>query len=279
MKKSRIKRFFAGINFTHEDLPYLYFPLLAAIILVLIAWYIWGQSALLWGILILPTYIILATQFHLYRSTRRDLENHQNKIQAFFSLYSILDFKRSLPYMSGWAATPELAIAVLDEIKEHQPDHIVELGSGISTIIASYGLRQNGKGTITSLDHDEAYADKTRRQITKHGLEDFAQIHYTPLVPHRINNNKWGWYDIDNVALPRQIDMLLVDGPPVKTNDKARYPALPLLAKRLSDHAVVILHDVHRPSEQSVLDEWKNEFPQFDMEIKNTEKGIAILKR
>lgn len=279
MKESRIKRFFGNINLSYDDLPYLYFPLLAAIILVLIAWYIWGQNALLWGILILPTYLILATQFHLYRSTRRDLENHQNKIQAFFSLYSMLDFKRSLPYMSGWAATPELAIAVLDEIKEYKPDHILELGSGISTIIASYGLRQNGKGTITSLDHDEAYAEKTRRQIRKHNLEDFAHIHYTPLVPHSINNNKWDWYDINNATLPRQIDMLLVDGPPVKTNAKARYPAMPMLAERLNDHAVVILHDAHRPSEHSILEKWKDEFFEFDVEIINTEKGIAILRR
>lgn len=279
MKKSRIKRFFENINFTYDDLPYLYFPLLGAIILVLIAWYIWGQNALLWGILILPTYLILATQFHLYRSTRRDLENHQNKMQAYLSLYSMLDIKRSLPYMSGWAATPELALRVLDEIKELQPDHIVELGSGISTIIASYGLRQNGKGSITSLDHDEAYAQKTRKQIKKHGLEDIAHIHYAPLGPHIIDNTGWAWYNIDKVPLPQQIDMLLVDGPPVKTSDKARYPALPLLEERLSEHAVVILHDAHRPSEQSILDDWKNEFPGFEVEVENTEKGIAILRR
>ena len=279
MKKNSIQQFFEDINITYDDLPYLYLPLLAVTGLTLAGWVTWGQSAVLWGILILTTYIILATQFHLYRSTQKDLEDNQRKIQAYFSLYSSIDFRGSLPYMTGWAATPELALLVHEEIKENKPGQILELGSGISTIVASYSLQQNGKGSIMSLDHDEAYANKTRADLKKHGTENFADVRFAPLISYELDGSKWDWYNLDSQPIPPKVDLLLVDGPPVKTNNHARYPALPLLADKLSDNAVIIIHDAYRKSEREILDKWKKQFPEFSIERHRTEKGIAILRK
>lgn len=276
---NRVSRFFENIELTYDDLPYLYLPLLAVTALTLAGWFIWGQAAVLWGILILTTYIILVTQFHLYRSTQKDLENNQRKIQAYLSLYSQIDFNGSLPYMTGWAATPELALLVHEEIKKNQPKQVLELGSGISTIVASYSLQQNGEGSIMSLDHDEAYASKTRADLKKHCTENFADVRYAPLESYELNGSSWDWYNLDSQPIPNQIDLLLVDGPPVKTNAQARYPALPLLADKLSDKAVVIIHDANRHSEQKILDKWKSQFPEFSIERHRTEKGIAVLRK
>jgi predicted O-methyltransferase YrrM len=277
--KNSISQFFKNINITYDDLPYLYIPLFTVIGLIFLGWLIWGQSAVWWGILIFSTYLILATQFHLYRSGQKDLVNHQKKIQAYFSLYSMLDASHSFPYMTGWAATPELALITLEELKKHKPLQIVELGSGVSTVIASHGLQQNGKGSILSLDHDQEYAEKTREQLTKHGVEDFAQVIYSPLVPHQIEGITWHWYDLDAISLPEEIDMLLIDGPPVKTNKNARFPALPLLVDKLSEHAIIIMHDAYRHSERDILSKWQKMYPEFNCEIQDTEKGIAILRR
>lgn len=279
MQNNPFTRFFENINITYDDLPYLYIPLITATLLTLIAWFTWGNIALFWGIFILTTYIILTTQFHLYRSTAKDLENHQKKIQAYFSLFSMVDFKASLPYMTSWAATPELALITLDKIQQNKPDHIVEIGSGISTIISSYGLKQNGKGAILSLDHDATYAEKTRNQLEKHGVNNVAQVKHCPLVSYEMDGSKWQWYDLSSVILPEKIDMVLIDGPPVKTNKHARYPALPLLAENLGEECTIIIHDAHRPSETEILEKWQALFPDFSLEIMNTEKGIAILRR
>lgn len=279
MKKNSFQRFFDNINITYADLPYLYIPLLVAILLVIAGWVVWREDAVLWGIFILSTYLILATQFHLYRSTQKDLENHQKKIQAYFSLFSALDLKKSLPYMTGWAATPELALFLFEEIQKYKPKYILELGSGISTIVASYALKQNGYGAIIALDHDETFANKTRSHLKRHDVENFAKVNYCPLVSHQLDGTTWQWYDLEAVELPEKIDMLLVDGPPVKTDKNARYPALPLLIDRLSDRAIVLMHDAFRASEMKILEQWKEQFPGFQYEVSNTEKGIAILRR
>lgn len=279
MQNNRFKNFFENLNITYEDVPYLYIPLAAASILVFAAWFFWGEIALLWGIFVLTTYLILYAQFHLYRSTRKDLEDHQKKIQAYFSIYSMLDFKSNLPFMTGWAATPELALITLEEIKNRAPENILEMGSGISTIIASYGLKQNNKGTILSLDHDKKYAEKTTKQLRQHEVEDVAQVKYCPLVSYQIDGSIWQWYDLSSISLPDKIDMLLIDGPPVETNKMARYPALPLLTDHLSEQCTIVIHDAHRPSEREILEKWQKSFPEFNCDIENSEKGIAILRR
>ncbi len=276
---NKIKDFFGNINIKYKDLPYLYFPLLVVTLLVVAAWFIWGDSAILWGFFVLATYIILATQFHLYRSTRKDLENHQEKMQAYFSLFPKLNPNTRLPFMTGWAATPQFALVIYEEVKKNRPEQILEIGSGVSTIVAAYGLKQNGKGTVLSLDHDEKYGAKTEGQLQQHGVEEFSKVKYAPLVSYQLEDSSWQWYDMSSITLPQKIDMLLIDGPPVKTNKNARYPALPLLADRLNDQCVVIVHDANRPSERAIIDKWQCTFPQFSCEIIDTEKGIAILSR
>lgn len=279
MQKNSVQRFFENINITYDDLPYLYIPLFVATAIIFAAWLEWGITAVIWGIFILSTYLILAAQFHLYRSTKKNLENHQKKMQAYFSLYSMVDFRESLPYMAGWSATPELALAVFQEIRRNQPDQIFELGSGVSTIIASYALQQNGSGSITSLDHDEAYAKETIFQVKNHKVDNFSRVEICPLVPYEMENSTWHWYDLKDLSFDKKIDMLLIDGPPVKTNKNARFPALPLLIDKLSEDAIIIVHDAHRRSERDILARWLKKFPEFSCEIKNTEKGIAVLRR
>ena len=276
---SRIKYYINGINLSYDVLPYLYVPLVLLAVIGVSAWVVWGNEALLWIILILATYVILLTQFHLYGTLRKDLENHQKKVQAYFSLFSMLQPRDSLPYMTEWAATPELALALLGEIRHTQPDSIVEIGSGISTIISSYGLQKNGQGKVFSLDHDQVYAQKTREQLKRHGVEVYAEVVDAPLVTRQINGSSWQWYDINSDVIPDKIDLLLVDGPPVKTDAMARYPALPLLHERLSEHAAIILHDAHRPSEKQTLQKWQQQFPEFSCETVDSEKGIALLRR
>ena len=56
--------------------------------------------------------------------------------------------------------------------------------------------------------------------------------------------------NIDRLTTKDTIDLLIIDGPPVKTNQLARYPALPLLFSKLSKECIIILDDAARPSEQ-----------------------------
>ena len=68
------------------------------------------------------------------------------------------------------------------------------------------------------------------------------------------------WYDLsvlaDEIA---GFDLLFVDGPVGDTAPQARYPALPALADRLTDDALVLLDDSNRGSEKQVIALWSAE--------------------
>ena len=106
-----------------------------------------------------------------------------------------------------------------------------------------------------------------------------AQVLYSPLEPTQVGNKTYSWYNIDKLTTKDTIDLLIVDGPPVKTNQLARYPALPLLFSKLSKECIIILDDAARPSEQQAVSQWLREFPGFKQEYISSKKGLCILRR
>jgi predicted O-methyltransferase YrrM len=155
----------------------------------------------------------------------------------------------------------------------------VEAGSGVSTLIAGYCLKQLGGGRIVSLDHAEAYAEITQDRVRQHGLEDHASVRYAPLRPFAIGGHSWLWYDVQPIEDLESIDMLIIDGPPWDTQALARYPALPILFGRLSRNAVILMDDGFRQDEQEIVDRWRQHFEAFVAERIDTEKGAVILRR
>ena len=102
--------------------------------------------------------------------------------------------------------------------------------------LTAYTLEQHGENDahIISLDHSQEYTQKTQDLLTVHELETKAQVLYSPLEPTQVGNKTYSWYNIDRLTTKDTIDLLIIDGPPVKTNQLARYPALPLLFSKLS---------------------------------------------
>jgi hypothetical protein len=234
--------------------------------------------AILVGV-ILGVMLIVSVQFHLHRSGQEHLAFAQRQTQALVALHHVLPIRRPLPPLSGWATTPELAVILMDVIDRHGCRSIVELGSGVSTLIVGYVLEKRGAGQVVSLDHDPVFMEKTRREIAAHGLESYCTVHHAPLVPQRCGNETVVWYDIQHVEFPQAIDLLIVDGPPVKTQRHARYPALPVLAPFFADRVTIVLDDAARRSETEILRRWRTEFPDHVIESMPTMKGTAILRR
>ena len=80
--------------------------------------------------------------------------SNQNNIQmeAMQSLYAIFKFNTPLPATRKMAASPDFLKLVVDTILTEKPKLVVELGSGISTILAGKALEKNGDGDIISID-------------------------------------------------------------------------------------------------------------------------------
>lgn len=209
---------------------------------------------------------------------KKHTANLYKQTESFQYIQQLINPVKPLPSMSGWAASPELALLIYNVIAENKYKTIVDLGSGVSSLVASYAIKQTGKGTVVSIDHEEEFYEKTKQTIQEHGLQNTTDLRYVPLRMHKVNKTNYEWYDTEKIQDVKDIDLLIVDGPPGKTQKHARYPALPLLYDRLSNGATVILDDYFRTDETEITEMWAKEY-NLDFYIGDSSKGVAILKK
>jgi len=185
--------------------------------------------------------------------------------------------------MGRWAVSPDFARILVDVVLERTPGLVVELGSGVSTLLCAYCLEKNGVGAIVSVEHEDEFVRATTENIRKHRLDQFARVVHAPLRDITLRNRIYKWYDKD-LVLPKiasqKVDVLIVDGPPAKTGDEARYPAVPVLFDLLADQAIVLVDDAGRQEERTTVRRWVRKFPILNLQyLRWTEKGTAILKK
>ncbi len=224
---------------------------------------IWGLIAVISG-----TGLTLYTVLMLYHRTQIESFQHYRQLESLQNLYAIIQPRRALPPMRLWAASPDFLVPLAEIIHTYQPRHIVELGSGTSTLISAYCLEKIGAGHITSLDHDAGFAQVTRDLLAAHGLSTWADVKDAPLVN--------GWYDLP--SLVNNVDLLIVDGPPEQAGKLTRYPALPRLFQHLNPGAIIIVDDYMRPTEYESVRRWLAEFNLQIISALPNEKGLIILK-
>lgn len=190
-----------------------------------------------------------------------------------------------LPWSTG-AMRPAGLVTVLNEVWFGCPELIVELGSGVSTVVLARLLRELGTGRLLAVEHDEAWAARVVRQLAREDLAEFALVVRAPLRPSERAWESCEWYDEDALltaidASPTgapPIDVLVVDGPPAwqPSAEHARYPALGALGTRLALGARIVLDDVERAGEQAVLVRWQREHGlTFDV---RPGTGVAIAR-
>ena len=215
----------------------------------------------------------------------------QNRLYAQLEslgwLQKQMNIKYALPPLRGWTASPDLLVQLHTYILIHKPKVVVEFGSGISTIVIADALQQNNKGRLYSFDHDQNYASKTLELLKREGLDNRVDLRVSNLEPWTdetlmpndgsISNKEILWYStvlMDDIS---DIDLVFVDGPPNQSSHFTRYPTLPTLSRKLSPVAQIWMDDANRSMELDILNNWKKYF-DFDLEIVNTEKGLAILQ-
>jgi predicted O-methyltransferase YrrM len=181
-----------------------------------------------------------------------------------------------LPWTEG-AIRPAALVAVLNEIVFADRRTIVELGSGVSTVVIGRLLAERG-GTLTSLEHDPHWAAVVGSQLEREHLDEAVELLVSPLEPHHETWDGAPWYAAEQVqSLPAEIDLLLVDGPPGFGDGMAhsRYPALPELADRLAQGAVIALDDANREAELEIIARWSHEHPEWTFGV-DASLGLAL---
>jgi len=202
------------------------------------------------------------------------------QLEATISLAATLPLRAPLPPMRGYPISPDFALAMVDAIDDTGAEVVVELGSGVSTLIAAYALAARGHGRVRSLEHLPDYAEHTRALLARHGFEaSSAEVRAAPLRDVPVGDEVFPWYDLHALDDLDAIDVLVVDGPPGPSHVMARFPALPLLHERVRSGGIVLLDDGDRPDEREIMRRWHEELPSWTVDELEVEKGAFRLRK
>ena len=198
--------------------------------------------------------------------------NWQNYRQSEFyaQLIKLLDLTSPIPSTRSWAASPDVLLTLLDHARRTSPKKILDLGSGMSTLVLA---KSAPDATVFTIDHSAEFAGKTSALLASHDIKN-VDLRVAPLKPHASGVD---WYDTAQLDDISSIDILFIDGPPGSKNPKARHPALTECLAKLSPTAIIVIDDAGRDGERDLANEFAKALPSHILEFLSHEKGTAVL--
>ncbi|QLL23800.1 methyltransferase domain-containing protein [Actinobacteria bacterium IMCC25003] len=204
------------------------------------------------------------------KSQREASRENYRQSEFYAQLIRLLDLSAPIPATRSWAASPDVLLTLLDLAKSAKPSRILDLGSGMSTLVLAKSAPQ---ATVISIDNSPEYAEKTQKLLASHGISN-VEIRVAPLTPH---SSGVDWYELSQLHDVSNIDLLFIDGPPGSKNPKARYPAIAECIAKLSPRAVIVIDDAGRDGERDMAQEFAKALPSHTLEFLLHEKGTAVL--
>ncbi len=268
----------ASVQFKHAD-TFLLAAAVVAFAAMAIGLWLWLEAAAIVPLTTLLLAVVLALLLHQFRVRERQDTYQLRQFQALLTLYALIPFRSVPPAFTGWAATPEFAVTLYEFVRNRRPNLVLELGSGASSVVMAAALEQNGSGRLVSIEQDREYAEKTRNALDRQGLAERAEVVHAPITSVALDDGNWKWYDLDAVPTDAPIDLLVIDGPHRELQKMARYPALPILFDRLASDAVIVVDDAHRKDERRAMSRWTSEFDGLEVEMRDSPKGTAVIRR
>lgn len=215
------------------------------------------------------------------RSSRvkQDRKRDYEQIQGTMNLFSLIDVKAPLPPLRGFAISPDALLIAIRDLELDRPDLVVECGSGSSTVWLALLAERMGLPTrFVALEHEDKYREQTIALVDMHGVSERVDVRRAPLVDVDAGGRIQPWYDPVAIEDLRDVDWLLVDGPPAAIHDQSRYPALPMFRSRLAKNARIIMDDADRQDELDTIRDWRLLYPDLTEERERAEKGYANLR-
>lgn len=194
--------------------------------------------------------------------------NNLQAARAQAWLAPLVDGWAYLP-VTNWSAGPTYYMHVCNDIIINQRVNIVEMGSGISTVLIARLLERNRiPARVYSVDQDASWQRVVKGMLAADNIERHVSFLQADIVLPT-EGTAPPWYNAEQLSeLLRMdpIDMLLVDGPKVQSHVCIRHGAVPFLHTRLAAKACVFLHDTDRQGEQTIVGVWKNLLHDFKLE-------------
>ena len=153
----------------------------------------------------------------------------------------------------GWELAPDVLRLLWSLVHSLQPRHVVEFGSGLSTLVLARAAAPTGC-VVSSVDHDPTFARATAERLSPEDAE-VVTLQTAPIVARTRAGRLHPTYLVDAARLgsSRAADLILIDGPPEVLGGRLGvfYQAL--------DHAqagtIILLDDAERDGERQALAE------------------------
>ena len=183
-------------------------------------------------------------------------------------------------FWSEHAIAPETLALIQHMILSLNACRVLELGSGLSTVLLANHFRRAGEGRVLSYDDDERWAALTKASLEREGLASIAEVRVAPLTEVEAGGRRAAWYDLSGLDKSERFDLIVVDGPPSWKGDSlARLPALYELIPRLADNGVLVLDDAARPGERTIAWQWQRDFPDLHFRMVEIGRGLFVASR
>jgi predicted O-methyltransferase YrrM len=195
-----------------------------------------------------------------------------------------IEKKLNLKYPIVWndfAIEHTFAKFLIDQIILQQPVNIVELGSGLSTLLILKIIQKLGyKPNFYSFDSDSHFLNETQKVLISEGVfSDNIHLVFSPISDLSLSGSSYKWYNTKDFKFGfDKIDLLVIDGPLGALCKNARYPALVILKNYIKNGTLILLDDANRQDEKEIINLWKNEFPEIlhISNINNKRGGVMI---
>ncbi|WP_200342922.1 class I SAM-dependent methyltransferase [Rhodovibrio sodomensis] len=172
-----------------------------------------------------------------------------------------------LPRPTNWSLGGDTLHWLLSEVERRRPRLVVDLGGGLSTVLLGLRLKELGCGQVVSVDHDAGFAATTQAFVSLNALDGIVEVRVAPLTANTALPGKAVWYDTDKLADLRDVDLLVIDGPPMSAGKRVREAALTFFQERFAADWMAVLDDAHRPGERAILESWRGGRNGFAIDV------------
>jgi predicted O-methyltransferase YrrM len=209
---------------------------------------------------------------------RQATESEQRQTVHLRSTIGVAATAGGIPaYWTEHSITPETLTQIQQLIAALGLRSVLELGSGLSTVMIANAFRRAGGGKVLSLDDDARWAAQTTATLDREGLASFAEVRVAPLKDLTSGGRASSWYDVSTIPSDARFDLVIVDGPPAWKGDHlARLPALYELRKHLSDSGLLVLDDAARGGETEIARQWQRDFPDLHFRMVAVGRGLFV---
>ena len=193
----------------------------------------------------------LAPKYGVARSTGRSLQNH-------FLASRLADVE-----LGDWPLDHCTLDFLERQIQIHQPEVVLEFGSGVSTACLARYMRElhgdSDRVYVFSIDQELAYARETLQLLKAVEVEKHARVAHAPLREQLIDGSRTTCYDLSGDFVMGLLggnrpDFVVIDGP--AAGPDTRLGTLPLVQPFLKPGALFFLDDALRDGELGVAQRW-----------------------